>query len=126
MNIPNIITKKFLDENPDYFFIFGDNLDRRGTGGAAVLRFHPQSIGFITKKHPTYKDEDFYHPDEYRAVYLQEIALLHTKMAVNPTKKFLISMVGAGLANRFKIFDEVIKPNIKIDLGQLQNAVFLW
>lgn len=37
----------------------GDNLDGRGLGGAAKLRYHKQAIGFITKKHPDDEDESF-------------------------------------------------------------------
>jgi hypothetical protein len=43
------ITQEFLDTNPNAYFIFGDNLERWGHGGAARLRDHPHAIGFITK-----------------------------------------------------------------------------
>lgn len=45
-----IVTKQFLDNNPNAIFVFGDNLLRVGYGGAAILRDHPQTYGFITKK----------------------------------------------------------------------------
>lgn len=45
-----IVTKEFLDQNPNAVFIFGDNRRRLGYGGAASLRDHPQTYGFITKK----------------------------------------------------------------------------
>ena len=44
------ISLDFLDSTPNAYFIFGDNLTRKGNGGAAKLRVHPHAIGFITKK----------------------------------------------------------------------------
>jgi len=46
------ITESFLNENPNTIFVFGDNLKRIVCGGAAALRYHKQSYGFITKKYP--------------------------------------------------------------------------
>ena len=58
------ITQRFLDTNPNAYFIFGDNIERQGHGGAAKLRDHPHTIGFITKKFPDNNDSSFYKPEE--------------------------------------------------------------
>jgi hypothetical protein len=114
-----------LTENPNWVFVFGDNTLRRGLGGAAKLRYHPQSYGFITKKFPSYTPDSFYTPEEYITVYKQEITKLLTRIQQEPTKHFLISKLGAGLANRHLIFEKVIEPNIKKDLAA-ENITFLW
>lgn len=44
----------------------------------------------------------------------------------NSDKLFLISKVGAGLANRYGIFEDVIEKNIKKDLESFRNVKFLW
>lgn len=44
------ITDQLLNNNPNALFVFGDNLIRKGYGGAAALRDHPQAFGFVTSK----------------------------------------------------------------------------
>lgn len=120
------VDEEFLRNNPDCIFVFGDNLERRGKGGAAMLRDEPNTYGFITKKRPMNADSAFYHPSEYREVYEAEITKLEEEVAKNPDSCYLISKVGAGLANRFGIFEKVIEPNMKQDLVSLSNVLFLW
>jgi hypothetical protein len=38
--------------NPDLFFVFGDNMQRVGMGGQAVIRQQPNIIGVATKRDP--------------------------------------------------------------------------
>ena len=71
-----IVTKEFLDQNPNAVFIFGDNRRRVGYGGAASLRDHPQTYGFITKKNPDNLDESFFHPESYHIDFTVQL-LLH-------------------------------------------------
>ena len=125
MNIPNIITRVFLDQIPLYFFVFGDNLIRKGKGGAAALRDHPQSYGFITKKYPNNKDSSFYKPDEYLPIFKSELSKLIKLIESNPNKIFLISKLGSGLANKYKIFQTIINPGLQI-LRKYKNVKFLF
>jgi hypothetical protein len=121
-----IVTKKFLDENPNAVFIFGDNLRRLGYGGAAALRDHPQTYGFITKRNPDNMDESFYRPESYRFdfnVYVLELRLFIEK---NNDKIFYVSQLGGGLGNRYKIWEKVIKPGLEKNLSHYDNVVFLW
>ena len=116
----------FLRANPDCVFVFGDNLARRGKGGAAALRDEPNTYGFITKKQPLNTDSAFYRPDEYKEIYKNEVEKLLNEIFDNPDKGYLISKIGAGLANRFGIFEEIIEPNLKRDLDDFHNVAFLW
>jgi len=114
-----------LTENPSWVFVFGDNTLRRGLGGAAKLRYHPQAYGFITKKYPTYEDTAFYRPEEYQEIYKKELEKLKKEIINKSDKTFLISLLGAGRANKYKIFETVIEPSIKKDLD-FPNVKFLW
>ena len=124
MDIPKIITKEFLRENPDVIFVFGDNLIRKGKGGAAALRDEPNTYGFITKKYPNNKDESFYGIWEYKLVFKVEMILLIDLIISNPDKTFLITKLEAGLANRYHIYEKIIKPGLKM-LKAYDNVVLL-
>lgn len=121
-----IITRQYLIDNPDQIFVFGDNLLRKGYGGAAKLRDMPNTYGFITKKYPNNSDASFFTPDEYHDVYQKQIDALRDLMLVNTEFIYLISKLGAGLANRYNIFEKVIEPNIRKDLSMFDNKKFLW
>ena len=121
-----LITQEFLDNNPDSYFIFGDNLIREGMGGAAALRYHPHAIGFITKKYPDNKDNSFYKPEEYSSVFFEELKKLKTIIQKKPNKKFYISQLGGGLANKFYIWQKLIKHNLVRELEKFNNVIFCW
>ena len=121
-----IITQEFLDSNPDAYFIFGDNVIREGMGGAASLRYHPHSIGFITKKFPDNKSESFYKLDEYSEVFFEELKKLKTIIQKRPDKIFYVSQLGAGLANKYKIWENLIHQNLVNTLEIYDNVVFCW
>jgi hypothetical protein len=120
-----IITKEYLRANPNHIFVFGDNLLRKGKGGAAELRDEPNARGFITKKAPNNETESFYHPTEYRGVFTKELYDLSWEIFDHPEKTYLISKLGAGLANRYKIWETIIQPGLERIRGFL-NVTFLW
>lgn len=121
-----IITEKFLNNNSRAIFVFGDNLQRTGYGGAAILRDHPRSYGFITKKYPDNNDESFYRPKEYAMIFFDELVKLKEKIKDDPFKTFYISQLGAGLANKYKIWENIIKDGLEKNLKDCLNVVFLW
>ena len=121
-----IVTKKFLDENPNAIFIFGDNLRRVGYGGAAALRDHKQTYGFITKRNPDNMDESFYRPESYNIDFLVYAIELQLFIEKNMDKTFYISQLGGGLANRYKIWEKVLKPGLEKYFSNYDNVVFLW
>ena len=121
-----IVTKQFLDENPNAVFIFGDNLRRVGYGGAAALRDHPQTYGFVTKKNPDNRDDSFFRPESYAIDFLAYMIELQLFIEKNTDKTFYISQLGGGLANRYKIREKVIKPGLEKYFSHYDNVVFLW
>ena len=121
-----LITRTFLDDTPNAYFVFGDNLERWGHGGAAALRDHPHAIGFITKKFPDNKDESFYKPEEYSLVFFEELEKLKRIIQKRPDKVFYISQLGGGLANKYRIWQKLIHPNLINAFVKFNNVVFCW
>ena len=111
--IPKMITPQWLRKNPGYVFVFGDNLERRGKKGAAICRDEPNAYGFVTKKAPNNRDESFYRPEKYANICYNEMTSLTVYMINNPDKIFLVSRLGAGLANRYSIYEKVIEPMLR-------------
>lgn len=120
------VTEKHLKNNPNHIFVFGDNLLREGYGGAAKLRNCVNTFGFVTKKAPNNNKASFYTPKTYFPIFEKELRQLIKFINVNPKKFILISPVGSGLANRFGIWEEVIKPNFERLLAKFDNVLFLW
>lgn len=120
------ITREFLDRNSNAYFVFGDNITRTGYGGAASLRDHPHSLGFITKKYPDNIDSSFYRPDEYASVFIEELLKLKIIIEKRPEKTFYISQLGAGLANKYNIWEIIIKNKLISTFKHFENVVFCW
>lgn len=118
------ITEFYLKQNPNCIFVFGDNLQRKGRGGAAKLRDEPNSYGFVTKKAPNNNSGSFYKPQEYQEKFDSELRKLIKEIEKNPDKTFLISKLGGGLANKYNIYEEVIEPGLK-KLKGYSNVEFL-
>lgn len=45
---------------PDSVFVFGDNLDRHGRGGQAIIRYEPNTFGIPTKRFATMQTGAFF------------------------------------------------------------------
>lgn len=121
-----IMTEEFLNNSKRAIFVFGDNTLRKGYGGAAALRDHPQTYGFITKKYPDNHDTSFYRPNEYSAIFFDELVKLREYIREEPFKTFYISQLGAGLANKYYIWENIIKKGLEKNLKDFSNVVFLW
>ena len=121
----SIISKYYLDKHPECIFVFGDNVKGKGTKGAARLRYHPQALGFITKKYPNYDKDSYFKAREYMPVFQKEMSKLITMIEDNPDKTYLISKLGSGLANRYSIYQKVIREGLQV-LIKYKNVRFLF
>ena len=106
-----IVTENFLARNPTCFFVYGDNTLHLGTAGGAALRHCINAYGFVTKKIPSNKPQSFYTQEEYRQVFTDEVRKLHRFITTSdPSSLFLVSRLGAGLANKYGIWEAIIEP----------------
>lgn len=54
-------TRAIIRANPDWYFVFGDNLLRQGLGGQArEARGEPNTIGIVTKRAPHNGEDAFF------------------------------------------------------------------
>ena len=120
------VTEEFLNSQPNAYFVFGDNTIKKGLAGAAKLRNHPRAIGFVTKKAPDGNPKSCYTPDEYAKIFFEQLKQLEVHVKGNPQRKFYVSKLGAGLANRYYIWETVIHHNLIAELGAYDNVVFCW
>lgn len=120
------ITQEFLDNNPNAYFVFGDNLERSGYEGDSELRDHPHSIGFITKKFADNKDESIYKSEEYSPVFFEELKKLKIIIEKRPDKLFYVSRLSSGEANKYYIWQKLIRHNLVRALESCNNVVFCW
>lgn len=120
------ITQEFLDKTPDAYFVFGDNSQKQGLGGAAKLRHHPRAIGFVTKKAPSNQIGAFFQPEEYASAFFSQLKQLEGHVKNNPKHIFYVSKLGSGLANRYYIWQKLIKHNLIDTLKEYSNVVFCW
>jgi len=119
------ITLKYLREHKDHIFVYGDNAIHKGCLGAAQFRYEPNSYGFITKKYPRTDASAFYRPSEYNSVFDKEVKRLIAFIENNKDKTFLLTPIGSGLANKFKIWERVVLPGVE-KLRKYKNVIFTW
>ena len=120
------ITEDFLNQNSNIIFVFGDNTLRKGKGGAAILRDHYQTYGFITKRRPNNQDSSFYTKRTYLPIFERECNDLISTIERNPHHIFYVTKLGAGLANKNGIWESIIKPQLSEKLKQFDNVFLLW
>lgn len=60
------ITRQFIQEHPDWLFLFGDNEERSGYGGQArEMRGEPNSIGVRTKAKPSNSKDSYWYDSSF-------------------------------------------------------------
>lgn len=92
-------SKELLQNNPHKIFVFGDNLQRKGKGGQAVIRYERNSFGVATKVKPSTSVGSFFddsNPNHYKAI---EDDLLELKeIGKDTTLVFPSGGLGNGLS----------------------------
>lgn len=82
-------------------FVFGDNLQRVGKGGQAIIRDLPNSIGLVTKKEPNNNPESFFNDselDKNQICILQDILDIKYKQILGSQLVFSEGGYGTGLS----------------------------
>ena len=70
-------TRDLVTQKKSCLFIFGDNLQKFGRGGQAIIRDLPNAYGIPTKKYPSQMENSFFSDDEY------EVNISHIKQAID-------------------------------------------
>ena len=116
------ITREFVRNHPDFLFVFGDNLAKKGLGGQArEMRGEPNAIGIATKRSPSMNSDAFFSDSDIHNVIVMgaikdsfrilEFHLLSGDVVVIPKNG-----VGGGLANlpvNAPLIDTFIKDSIE-------------
>lgn len=97
-----IIKREDLLNNPDAYYVFGDNDMRVGTGGQArEMRGFPNAIGIRTKKSPTHLIKDYYTDLEYEEnikKIIEDFQIVECQLKIGNLVIFPLDGVGTGLA----------------------------
>jgi hypothetical protein len=123
---PISITREFLDNNPNSYYVFPDNIERSGTEIYSYLRGHSHSLGFIAKKFPDDHSGSYYRPEEYSAVFFEELLKLKKIIEKRPDKTFYIACMNGPSINKYRIWETLMEHNIVNKLQKYNNVVFCW
>lgn len=90
------IDRKLVRQNPDWIFLFGDNLQQKGYGGqAGEMRGEPNAVGIPTKKRPSMKPGAFFTDAEYD----DNVAAIDAAFDRIPADAGMIVLPRAGLGS---------------------------
>jgi len=120
------VSEEFLSQCPEAYFVYGDNESRQGMDGAAALRSSPKAIGFITKRAPGTKPSACFKAKEYIKPFFQQLDQLQGIIKNAPHQKFYISKIGSGAANKYYIWERIIRHNLVDALSECDNVIFCW
>lgn len=121
-----LITRDFLDYNPNAYYVFPENLQREGTELSTQLRDHPHSLGFVVKRFSDNDEGSFYKPEELSAIFFEELLKLKKVIQGRPEKTFYIANMKIPSVNRYKIWERLIYHNLVLKLEKFDNVVFCW
>ncbi len=116
-----IITREEIQNTPNFLYIFGDNLLRKGYGGQArVCRDEPNTFGIRVKKEPKNLPESFFTDREFFKLskYIKDDIAEILKLSVTYDKVFILSNIGKG---RAKLPEKA--PKLYSMLKQLLNEL---
>jgi len=116
---------QLLDNQPQSYYVFGDSLQKE-SGEISSFSKHPRALGFIVKKFPDNLDGSYYRPEEYVPIFFDELKKLKNKINTEPEKIFYVSPIGTGPANKFYIWEKIIRPFLTHEFKKNVNVVFCW
>ena len=113
-----LYSPQLLANYPDFTFVFGDNLQRKGLSGQAIVRNCTNSYGFITKLAPNMLPSSFLTDSpEHLNLIIKELDKLHRQTALS-TIILPAGGLGTGLANL-----AFYAPNL---LATIDNTLSSW
>ena len=94
-------SKEKCKVNSKWLYIFGDNRERVGCGGQAIIRYEPNSYGIATKIDP--------------GTYFTDESLRYNKLTINRDIKYLIKEA--------KKYEAIVFPYMGLGTGLSQMQV---
>ncbi|WP_298752127.1 hypothetical protein [uncultured Arcobacter sp.] len=85
--------------HPDKIFVFGDNLQKTGRGGQAIIRDCKNTFGIPTKVKPAMTESSFFSDKPYECIAVEEeLVKLNKLYNMGRNLVFPIDGIGTGLA----------------------------
>lgn len=98
-----MIFRRELQAHPDVFFVFGDNVERKGYGGQAKeMRDEPNAIGVATKFRGGMNNADFFSDNQIEHILanyvIPDLDKVEKQLAAGKTVVIPADGLGTGLA----------------------------
>ena len=116
---------KQCNKNPKNLYVFGDNSNRIGRGGQAIIRNCSNSFGIVTKLLPSTNDKAYFNDDKFvmHLFYIEaDINRLKEESKNYDNIVFPKAGLGTGLSDMpnkcpklFKAMNELLKTNFGFD-----------
>ncbi|MBX2806491.1 MAG: hypothetical protein KTR19_11000 [Hyphomicrobiales bacterium] len=91
-----------IKSHPDWLFVFGDNLERKGYGGQArAARDEPNAVGIATKRSPGMGPDDFFTDGDktkWEASSAEDLNRLRRHIHAGGVVIWPLDGIGTGLA----------------------------
>jgi hypothetical protein len=116
------ITREFVRSHQTWFFVFGDNLVKKGLGGQArEMRGEPNAVGIATKRSPSMNSDAFFSDSDIHNVIVMDaiknsFRILESHLLSGGVVVIPKNGVGGGLANlpvNAPLIDTFIKGSIE-------------
>jgi hypothetical protein len=116
------ITREFVRSHQTWFFVFGDNLVKKGLGGQArEMRGEPNAVGIATKRSPSMNSDAFFSDSDIHNVIVMDaikdsFRILESHLLSGGVVVIHKNGVGGGLANlpvNAPLIDKFIKSSIE-------------
>lgn len=130
ITIDEFYTVELARNNPNVLFVFGDNTQRWGKGGQAIIRDEPNVYGIATKVSPGTTDKDYFSDieDHFHIVFTEAFGLLNLLCDESHSYThvaFPSSGIGTGLAKMsekcpklFNVLNDILKTTFGITNGE--------
>jgi hypothetical protein len=95
-------SEKLLRDDPDGLYIFGDNLERVGKGGQAVIRDMPNALGIASKKEPLNLHRSFFRDadlQDFKAEISRVHSIIRDALYAGRNVYWPSDGIGTGLSN---------------------------
>lgn len=120
------ITEEFLNNNPDAYFVFGEDLQKQEKHRPEKPIRHPHAVGFCVRRIVEDINGCCFKPTEYASSFFNQLKQLGELIKNNSNKIFYVSKLGSGSSNKHRIWELLIKHNLISDLKNYDNVVFCW